>query len=157
MQESQGESVTRSREATTDFWKALSSWSTHRRLPHISNLNLVQLRGFTCEFRLSSTVWKRLGLEAGNPLISKRDVVEMVASYLQEERRATDIKTSIKARHRSGKKGNGEQVSTRSGPEGDYDHVGSGGTLLRPLMGNDARPEGGFRGKWLWLCTVPVI
>jgi SRSO17 transposase len=47
---------------------------------------------------------ERLRLEPGNPLISTRDVVEMVAWYFQEERSATDIEASIRARHRRRKK-----------------------------------------------------
>ena len=43
---------------------------------------------------------ERFRLEPGNPLISTRDVVEMVAWYFQEERSATDIEASIRARHR---------------------------------------------------------
>lgn len=43
---------------------------------------------------------ERLRQEPGNPLISTRDVVEMVAWYFQEERSAADVEASIKARHR---------------------------------------------------------
>ncbi len=43
---------------------------------------------------------KRLRLEPGNPLISTRDVVDMVAWYFQEERSAADVEASIKVRHR---------------------------------------------------------
>jgi len=43
---------------------------------------------------------ERLRLEPGNPLISTRDVVDMVAWYFQEERSAADVEASIKARHR---------------------------------------------------------
>lgn len=43
---------------------------------------------------------ERLRLEPGNPLISTRDVVDMVAWYFQEERSAADVEATIMARHR---------------------------------------------------------
>ena len=43
---------------------------------------------------------ERLRLEPGNPLISTRDVVDMVAWYFQEERSAAEVEAGIKARHR---------------------------------------------------------
>jgi SRSO17 transposase len=43
---------------------------------------------------------ERLRLEPGNPLISTRDVVDMVAWYFQEERSAADVEAGIRARHR---------------------------------------------------------
>jgi SRSO17 transposase len=43
---------------------------------------------------------ERLRLEPGNPLISTRDVVDMVAWYFREERSAADVEASIRARHR---------------------------------------------------------
>ena len=43
---------------------------------------------------------ERLRLEPGNPLISTRDVVDMVAWYFLEERSAEDVEASIRARHR---------------------------------------------------------
>lgn len=42
---------------------------------------------------------ERLRLEPGSPLISTRDIVEMVAWYFQEERSAADIEASIRKRH----------------------------------------------------------
>ena len=43
---------------------------------------------------------ERLRLEPGSPLISTRDVVDMVAWYFQEERSAADVEANIMARHR---------------------------------------------------------
>ena len=49
---------------------------------------------------MSFALEERLRLEPGNPLISTRDVVDMVAWYFQEERSAADVEARIMARHR---------------------------------------------------------
>lgn len=69
---------------TVEFW-AWRAWPHH-----------MALVGMAMAFALG----ERLRLEPGNPLISTRDVVEMVAWYFQEKRSAADVEAGIKARHR---------------------------------------------------------